>query len=134
MVSTIIDTVYLVAYLRSRDPLHRQAMEILENLDSETKVSQASLIELDLLMKSRGFTDSERAKTWSILEKIIPIECIEIVTPRDLALAAMLVERYSMDYFDALIAAQCINRNARPLTTDSKIIEVVNALSSSRRA
>ena len=56
----IVDTVYLVAYFRPNDPLHDRAIEVLEGLDEERRVSQAALIELDLLMKSRGFNYRER--------------------------------------------------------------------------
>lgn len=122
----IVDTVYLIAYLRPSDPLHTKAVEIIESLGNHRKVSQASLIELDLLMKSRGFTIDERLKTWTLLEKIIPIEAIEPVSPQDFAIAVILAEKHGLDYFDALIAAQCITRNAKPLTTDKEIIKIVS--------
>ena len=121
----IVDTVYLIAYLRPSDPLHSRAMEIMESLGGHRRVSQASLIELDLLMKSRGFTTEERLKTWTFLRKIIPTEAIEPVNPQDFAIATLLTEKYGLDYFDALIAAQCITRNAKPLTTDKEIIEAI---------
>jgi len=126
IVVEIVDTVYLIAYLKPSDPLHTRAVEIIESLGNHRKVSQASLVELDLLMKSRGFTVDERLKTWVLLEKIISTEAIEPVNPQDLAIAVILAEKHMLDYFDAIIAAQCITRNAKPLTTDKEIIEVVS--------
>ncbi len=125
----VVDTVYIIAYLRPSDPLHSEALSIVEGLGPHRRVSQASLIELDLLMKSRGFTVAERLKTWMLLEKVIPIEAIEPLSPQDFALAAILIEKQALDYFDALIAAQCIARNARPVTTDRDIIEIVSGTS-----
>jgi len=122
----IVDTVYLVAYLRRSDPLHAEAARILEGLGAERKVSQVALVELDLLMKSRGFTPSERAKTWMLLEALIPPEAVEPLRPKDLALASLLEQERSMDYFDALIASQCILRGARPLTNDREVLAAVN--------
>lgn len=125
----IVDTVYIVAYLRRSDPLHGEAVSIVERLGPHRKVSQASLIELDLLMKSRGFTFKERLKSWTLLGKIIPEEAIEPLNPHDFAIATVLVEEHGLDYFDALIAAQCIARNAKPLTTDRDIVEIVSKTS-----
>ncbi len=87
------------------------------------RVSQAALIELNLIMKSRGFTIEERRATWLLLSAVLG-DAIESLLPSDLALAVEL-EAEVMDYFDALIAAQCINRRAEPLTTDRDILEAV---------
>ncbi len=124
----IVDTVYLIAFLRRTDALQSEAVKIIERLGKNTKVSQAALIELDLLMKSRGFSSNERIKTWTLLEKIIPVNAIEMLTSKDFALATILIDFYSMDYFDALIDSQCILRKAKLLTTDNDIISIVESL------
>ena len=121
-----MDTVYLVAYLKPSEPLHDEAVGVLESLGPNRKISQAALIELDLLMKSRGFTLDERLKTWKFLEKLIPAETVELIIPQDFTIAAVLTEKYGLDYFDGLVAAQCMVRNAKPLTTDKDIINVVS--------
>ena len=84
-----MDTVYLVAYLKPSEPLHDEAVGVLESLGPSRKISQAALIELDLLMKSRGFTLDERLKTWKFLEKLIPAKTIEPIIPRDFTIAAV---------------------------------------------
>jgi PIN domain nuclease of toxin-antitoxin system len=121
----IVDTVYLIAYLNPDDPLHREARSIVEGVGGGRRVSQAALLELDLLMKSRGFTVEERLDTWQLLSILLGRESVEPLYPEDFALAAVLAEREGMDYFDSLIAAQCINRRAKPLTSDQAIIKAV---------
>ncbi len=122
----IVDTIYLIAYLTPIHRLHNKTKAIIENLGEDTVVSQASLIELDLLMKSRGFNSFERIATWNLLDKLIPYNSIEHLTPIDYAVAIYLHTEYSMEYFDSLVASQCIVRNAEPLTTDQAIIDIVN--------
>ena len=122
----IIDTIYLIAYFRPSDPLHENAIAYLENLGDDRVVSQASLMEFDLLMKTRGLESEERRKTWLILHKLIDASTIEPVTPLDMAIATYLVTTYNLDYFDSLISAQCIVREAKPLTTDKEILDVVS--------
>ncbi|MHA1589684.1 MAG: PIN domain-containing protein [Candidatus Njordarchaeales archaeon] len=122
----IVDTVYLVAYFRPSDNLHDDAIRIIESLDEEKKISEAALIEFDLLMKSRGFRPIERIQTWKFLDKLINHDFVELVTPIDMAVATYLLEKYDVEYFDSIIAAQCILREARPLTTDDDIIRVVS--------
>ena len=122
----IVDTVYLIAYFRPNDPLHDRAIEVLEGLDEERRVSQAALIELDLLMKSRGFNHRERDKVWTILSKVIDVRFIEPITPLDMAVSAYLTEKYKMDYFDSIVASQCIMRKASPLTADKEIESIVS--------
>jgi len=122
----IVDTVYLIAYLRPSDPLHDEAVNVLSGLGKARRISEASLIELDLLMKVRGFTPIERAKTWRLLEKIIPPDALEPLTSRDYTVAAILADKYELDYFDSLIAAQCIVRKAKPLTTDERLAKAAS--------
>ena len=120
----IIDTVYLVAYFKQTDPLHKDSVEIIEKLSERRVVSQASLIEFDLLMKTHNFTIDERIKTWYILKHLINNKYLEPITPSDMITATYLTSKYKLDYFDSLITAQCINRNAKPLTNDREIIDI----------
>ncbi len=119
----IVDTVYLVAYLRPSDPLHPDSIEIIEGLGEDRKISQASLLELDLLMKSRRFAVDQRVKVWHLLNGVID-GSIELLSPLDIALGAFLSSK-GLDYFDSLIAAQCLIRKAEPVTTDPEIIGVI---------
>ncbi len=62
---------------------------------------------------------------WLVLAEVVPSELVEALTPRDFAVAVELHEVGGLDYFDALVAAQCVVRGARPLTTDSAILRAV---------
>jgi predicted nucleic acid-binding protein len=119
----IVDTVYLVALLNPDDPKHEEAVELLSDLGTSRRVSQAALIELDLLMKSRAFTIEERRNAWLVLTRVIPEEAVELLAPKDFAVAVELHESEGLDYFDALVAAQCVVRNAKPVTTDIAILK-----------
>ena len=121
----LVDTVYLVAFLNPDDPRHGGAVELLSGLGASRRVSQAALIELDLLMKSRGFSPEERESAWLVLAQVIPENAVEPLVPRDFAVAVELCEAEGLDYFDALVAAQCAVRGARPITTDTAILKVL---------
>ncbi len=119
----IVDTVYLIAYLRPSDPLHPDSIGVIEELGDDRRVSQASLLELDLLMKSRGFAIDQRIKVWHLLNGVVD-GFVEPLSPLDIALGAFLSSK-GLDYFDSLIAAQCLIRGAKPVTTDLEIIELI---------
>ncbi len=87
----IVDIVYLVAYLNPEDPLHQESVKTIESLGAERRVSQAALLELDLLMKARGFTPSERRDVWTLLSIVIG-DNVEPLLPQDFSLAATLAE------------------------------------------
>ena len=101
----IIDTVYLVAYFKQSDPLHKDSVNIIEKLSEGRVVSQVSLIELDLLMKTHKFSIDERIKTWYILKQLINNKYIEPINSLDIIIATHLTSKYKLDYFDSLITA-----------------------------
>ena len=84
-------------------------------------MSSYALIELDLLMKSRGFTLEERYKVWTVFENVIS-DKIAFSSSTDFKIASWL-QGQGYDYFDSLIAAQAVRLNLKPLTTDSKLLE-----------
>ncbi len=54
--------IHPVTYFKLSGSLHEDAIGIIENLNEERRVSQASLIEFDLLMKSRSLGLNDRLK------------------------------------------------------------------------
>lgn len=120
--SFLIDTIYLVAYLVESDPLHEEAVSLIER--EEGSIPCVSLLELDLILKTRGFSAVERNDTWRLLSVYISENRVVSLTPEDLALASRLEER--LDYFDALVAAQAINRGMNVITTDESIKSAVS--------
>jgi len=101
----IIDAVYLVAYFKQSDPLHKDSVNIIEKLSEERVVSQVSFIELDLLMKTHKISIDERIKTWYILKQLINNKYIEPINPLDIIIVTHLTSKYKMDYFNSLITA-----------------------------
>ncbi|RLE89766.1 MAG: hypothetical protein DRN04_15965 [Thermoprotei archaeon] len=73
-------------------------------------MSEVALLELDLLMKARGFTEDERRAVWSLLSRVIDVNSVEPVYPLDFCVTAYLSEKYSLKYFDSLVATQYIVR------------------------
>ncbi len=123
----IVDTVYLVAFMNPEDPLHAEAVEVIGSVEGarDRYVSQAALMELDLILKARRVPAGDRRKAWLLLSAVIPYEKILCLHPVDYARAVELQEEMGLDYFDSLIAAQALNRGARVLTTDERIKEAV---------
>jgi len=122
----LIDTVYLVAYINPTDKLHKEALQLIENINQQTLVSSYALIEFDLIMKSRGFTEDERIDTWTLLETKINGN-IASPHPQDHRIAAEL-QKLNYDYFDSLIASQAVRLKAQPQTTDKMIIQAYNKI------
>ena len=59
----LVDTVYLIAYLNPSDKLHSQAVNTLHQEKHSITYSSHALQELDLILKSRGYTPTERTNT-----------------------------------------------------------------------
>jgi len=110
-----------------------EAVELLSDLGAGRRVSQTSLIELDLLMKSRGFSPEERNEAWLVLAQVVPEGAIEPLAPQDFAAAVKLHESEGLDHFDALVAAQCMVRNAKPVTTDAAFLKTFEKLQGGSR-
>jgi len=104
------------------DPLHKDAIHLIE--EETNPISQASLLELDLILKGRGFSLRERENVWRLLSAYIPESRIAPLTPEDLALASKLEE--NLDYFDSLVAAQAINRGMDIATTDEEVGKAIS--------
>jgi len=117
----LVDTVYLVVFLNPDDPRHGEAVELLSGLGASRRVSQAALIELDLLMKLRGFSPEERGSAWLVLAQVVPENAVEPLVPRDFAVAVELREAEGLDYFDT----QCAVRGTKLVTTEAAIFKVL---------
>ncbi|MGH9922663.1 MAG: hypothetical protein ACRD38_07915, partial [Nitrososphaerales archaeon] len=62
----LLDTMVIVGALNARDRHHGKASKYLETLatDNDVLVPLSTLMEFDLLMKARDYTDEERRSTW----------------------------------------------------------------------
>lgn len=115
----LLDTVVLVGALREDDKHHKKCMEHLSSLQNEDAyIPSTSLLEFDLAMKIRGFTDEERKITWEDMAALIPHDK---VLPLSTATFIKAAELGKMSYFDALITALTEEFDAVVITTDEAI-------------
>jgi len=83
-----------------------------------------SLVEADLVMKMRGYEDSERELSWRALENRIPRS--KIIAHSVLSIySAVELQRQGMDYFDSLISSIALETSSVVVTTDRAIEAVV---------
>lgn len=88
----IVDTVVLIAYINPLDARCEKVTKHVTSLGEESDifVPSASLVELDLELKTHNVSDEEREAIYSRLARLIPTENILPITPRTLKRAAEL--------------------------------------------
>ena len=122
----LVDTVALIGYLNPRDREHKRSLYHLERAASEDEVlvPVTSLVEADLVMKVRGYSDAERETSWRALESAIPR--VKVVSNSVSSVrSAVELQRMGMDYFDSLISALAQESGSSVITTDASIKDVV---------
>jgi predicted nucleic-acid-binding protein len=122
----LVDTVAIIGFLNPKDRLHERSLEHLRRTSSDDQVyvPTVSLIETDLVLKVRGYSDSEREVSWRTLETQIPAEKIMPNSPSTIQRAVAL-QRQGMDYFDSLVTALAKDTGSVVITTDKIIKGVV---------
>lgn len=122
----LIDTVALIGYLNPRDKEHRRSVYHMERVASEDEVlvPVTSLVEADLVMKVRGYSDPERETSWAALESVIPRTKV-VSSSVSSVRSAVELQRIGVDYFDSLIAALAKESGSRVITTDASIKGIV---------
>jgi predicted nucleic-acid-binding protein len=120
----LLDTVVLVAALNVKDRYHKKASRYLDKLEDDIFVPLSVMLELDLLMKARKYTDKERRDSWIELATRISSGKILVHTALTLARASEL-QREGMGYFDSLVTALAQELNSIVITTDSEIAKQV---------
>lgn len=113
----LLDTMVLIASLDPDHPLHRRALHHLGRVASEdVYVPSPAVLEMDLELKSHGFTKEERREAYTSLlgyvgeEKILPLTLEAI-------LETVGLEEIG-GYFDALIGATAKLRGASVISKD----------------
>ena len=121
----ILDTVVLIAYLDESDPRSQKATEYV--LDIELRpdifVPSATLLELDLELKSHGMSVEAREGLHSKLARVIPRARVLPLVPAVLARATALsrAAAWRDSYFDTMIAATALEFGAdEAITTDRR--------------
>jgi predicted nucleic-acid-binding protein len=122
----LIDTVALIGYLNSGDREHRRSVEHITQVssDDDVFVPDLSLIEADLVMKTRGYSYSEREISWRALETKIPSPKIAVHSISSIYSALDLQEE-GMDYFDSLLTSLARETDSTVITTDKAIAAAV---------
>ncbi len=122
----LVDTVAIVGFLNPRDRAHGRSVEHLKRVSAEEAVfvPTVALIETDLVMKLRGYGDSERQTSWRALEGQIPASKVIPSSASSIHHAVELQGR-GMDYFDSLIASLAREMGSAVITTDRRIGDAV---------
>ena len=122
----LVDTVALIGYLNPKDKEYKRSVHHLERVsaDDEVFVPVTTLLEADLVMKIRQYSESERETSWAALESAIPREKVVPNSVSSIRSAAGL-QKAGMDYFDSLIASLAKESDSDVITTDASIKDVV---------
>ena len=122
----LLDTVAVIGCLNPKDRTHKRSTEHIAQVVSHNDifVPMISLVEADLVMKMRGYEDSERELSWRALENRIPRS--KIIAHSVLSIySAVELQRQGMDYFDSLISSIALETSSVVVTTDRAIEAVV---------
>lgn len=116
----IIDTVVLIGSIL-KNKHHDVAFNHLRSVRNkkEIYVPSSALIEFDLILKNRGYTQEERKITFDAIMPYIPERKVLPITPEVISQIPSLESELS--YFDAFIVAYALNLKATVITTDSEI-------------
>jgi predicted nucleic acid-binding protein len=122
----LVDTVALIGYLNSGDEEHEHSVEHLARVipSDDVFVPDFSLMEADLVMKTRGYSKSERDVSWRALEAKIPPRKIAVHSVSSIY-AALDLQEQGMDYFDSLITSLARETDSTVITTDKAIAAAV---------
>lgn len=121
----ITDTIVFVGAINPDNKHHAVAKRYLEGIadDLETFVPSVTLIEFDLVMKGRKYTRYQRNDAFDWLSSFIPDSKIIPNSVPSLKKAADFEEE-GVGYFDSLVSALAMEKEAEVLTTDYAISRV----------
>ncbi len=125
----LTDTMVLVGALNPKDVFHKVAFGHLEAVrrGPDTFVPSMAAVEFDLVMKGRGYTSREREDALDWLANMIPSEKIVCNSVFSLREAAKLQEK-GMGYFDSMISALALEKDAVVITRDKVISEAAKII------
>jgi predicted nucleic-acid-binding protein len=121
----MIDTVVLIGYINPLDSRNAKATQYMNEVweGEDLLIPSASLMELDLELKTHAVSDKDRITVFSNLARIIPPNNILSLTPATFEYAARLAgkAKWRGAYFDTLIASTAMEHGVREvITTDRK--------------
>lgn len=121
----IVDTVVLLAFLDDKDPRFEKASAHVQAISfrQDVLVPSATMLVLDLELKTHGVDDTTRAEIHARLGRLIPSSRVLPLTSEVLGRAAEFakIAKWRGSYFDTMIAGTGIEYNAdSAITTDRK--------------
>ena len=122
----LLDTIVIVGAINVRDRHNKKASKYLDTLamDNDLFMPLSTLMEFDLLMKARDYTDDERRSSWIDLASKISPQKILGHTAATFVRASEL-QKEGMGYFDSLITALALELNSSVITDDKDIAKHV---------
>jgi predicted nucleic acid-binding protein len=120
----LLDTIVLIASLDPMHPQHSRAIHHLKRVASEPEVHvpSAAILEMDLELKTHGFTQDERREAGTSLLGYVPEENVLPIT-LDTIIQAIDLERVG-GYFDALIGSTAKLLGASVVSKDKAFTEM----------
>jgi predicted nucleic acid-binding protein len=124
----ILDTVVLFAAADPLDKYHEDGVRHLRKVGGKVLVATCALMEFDIVLKSRGLSASHRMKEMALLLKDYPdvASSVHPVSPATVYLAALHEREFSLDYFDALMAAEAAEHDGEMVSSDRAFDVVPN--------
>lgn len=117
----ILDTVVLFGSADTADKQHRKALYHMRRLgDPETWLASFSLVEFDVVLKSRGISYRDRMKRYALMVREFPDVTVKVrrISPAVLYFTASLELQLAMDYFDAAVASEALQYDGIIISTD----------------
>ncbi|KXA96467.1 hypothetical protein AKJ37_05175 [candidate division MSBL1 archaeon SCGC-AAA259I09] len=117
----VLDTVVLFAAADEEDPRNETAKNYLDELREEGfLLASYSLVEMDIVLKSRGHSPEKRKEEQVLLLKDFPEldRKVHPVSPATIYIGVGLEQEQELDYFDAMIGAEAIEHDGRIVSTD----------------
>nr|MDO8082057.1 PIN domain-containing protein [Candidatus Freyarchaeota archaeon] len=125
--SFLIETDILLALISPEDKHHAEVITLLDKFAGEIQLSPYSLIELDLLLKSREVIIAETKTFYALIDKVLKYRQIGLssIKPAYHGEAWELREKYKeLTYFDSLHAAVGVMENLELLSYDKEYAKI----------
>lgn len=117
----VLDTIVLFGAMDPRDSTHAESLRHLRLLEHpDYYLAGFSLLEYDIVLKSRGFSPSERMTYHAVLSNDYPTLATKTryLSPEIMYMTAKLEQEGGIDYFDAGIAAEAKMFDGRVVSKD----------------
>jgi predicted nucleic acid-binding protein len=123
----ILDTQVLFAAADDTDRFHEDAKLHLSRLSTRTLLGTFALAEFDIVLKSYGYSASQRSEELLLLIRDYPSVASRVhqVFPSTFVLASRIEDSLDLDYFDSLIAAESVEHDGTVVSSDREFDRVL---------